>query len=142
MIYVPEHHYDLQNLYWGLHVRLRKYEFCEDKPETRSAIQSIKDEMARLQVLILEEEAKELTSRVYITSEQFRAYLDRPNVRDAVFDESKMGDKEAWCHICGEFSYNRENKRVWYKWEKGDGERPLNVCPHCGGLNTMQDVGP
>jgi hypothetical protein len=97
--------------------------------------------MDMLSTLLIEEDIKETDSRVYITDEQFRAYLDRPEVPDAPFDESKMGDHEAWCHVCGVFSYNRQNKRVWYKWPKGDGERPLNICSHCGGWNTMQDVG-
>lgn len=79
--------------------------------------------------------------RIYITDEQFQEYLDRPQVKDAYFDESKLANHQLWCHVCGEFSDYADNYMVWYKWPKGDRERPVNVCPHCGGWDTTQDVG-
>ena len=100
-------------------------------------------EQARIDAKIANYDANELANRVYITREQFMEYLDIPEVDNAEFDESQIGDNDLWCHVCGKFSDSENLDHVWYKYPKGeDSFCCINVCPHCSGWNTVQDVGP
>lgn len=127
--YLLEHRWALQN-------RIDSY-------DEANAQQQLVKEQEQVVILINEYNANELANRVYITREQFTGYLDIPEDEDAEFDESQIGDNDLWCHVCGNFSDSENLGHVWYKYPKGeDSFCCINVCPHCNGWNTVQDVGP